>query len=304
MNFEQARPEYYEGLKVFQQRTNQQERLKALLCAFFSQLKRELNQVGFGEAYLPGLWRGALKWKDMGCGDGSFTQKLLEALAEAGIPSPSYEGIDIDPYFVKEARALFDEQPHVYITQGSCLDGNLHKSGRSDMISGFNMLYFAKDFGALKEDLELALNPQGFALFIHNARFTQKAGQALIGEDYKDYLATVLTEVFFPVIPSRAYELITAQASFADIQKEPSLSEAEKTGAIITKKIMESMGGISTETPEGQQVAQTYERRILGEDYGGAGRYVTENQLLVYVPLGATPKAREAVKTALRQTKG
>ncbi len=271
MGFEEARPEYYEGLKIFQAHTNQQERLKFLLKTFWTLAR---NQKDF-------LPQPPFLWRDVGCGDGTFTQKALEALRESGFPPPVYEGIEPDSHFVSAARNRLAGEIGVKIVKGEGFDGTLSLCGPSDIISGFNALYFAKDLQAFGADLAGALKPTGLGLFIQNHLFTQRAGEAFIGADYQDYVASLPTEVFFPPVSKSGYALITGRVSEKDIAENESLSEQEKKNAIIVKKIIDSMGGISTETEAGQHVARLYEKRILSEDYGGPGRYVTDNFLLV-----------------------
>jgi len=222
MNFSVARPEYYEGLKVFQKHTDQQDRLKRLLGAFFSRLRTELEQETAPEDCRR-LFQKPLVWKDIGCGDGSFTQKVFEALQENGFPFPDYEGLEIDEHFIRLFKEKFAGEPRVTIAKASGFDGILHTHGPCDVVSGFNALYFANDLELFRKDLEKTLNPSGLGLFIQNKSFTEKAGAALIGPDYKDYTAAISTEVFFPAIPQRGFALVTGRASARDIENDSGL---------------------------------------------------------------------------------
>ncbi|MDD3370664.1 MAG: class I SAM-dependent methyltransferase [Alphaproteobacteria bacterium] len=290
MNFDEARPEYYEGLKVFQKHTDQQDRLKRLISRFFYHLKELPADQG----------QTALVWRDIGSGDGSFTKKILDSFKENGFAPPIYEGIEIDDHFIEVSKKTLTPYPNISIVKGSGFDGSIHARGPSDLITGFNALYFAQDLAEFKTDLEKALKPEGLGLFIQNSFFTEKAGKALIGNDYLDFTAAVPTEVFFPPVPPRGFELITSRATIKDIERMKGLSDQEKADTMTAKMIIDSMGGISTETDEGQMVARKYEERIFGDDYGGPGRYVSDNLLLVYTPPACPKNLKAAVKNALK----
>ncbi|MDD3029538.1 MAG: class I SAM-dependent methyltransferase [Alphaproteobacteria bacterium] len=194
MGFEEARPEYYEGLKIFQKHTNQQDRLKVLLATFFAVLKKE------GSNALP--THSPLRWKDLGCGDGSFTQKVLDALNENNYPPPFYEGIELDDYFIAAAEKRLQSYANIAIKKSSAFNGTLHTDEPCDIVSGFNALYFAQDLESLREDVKKSLKPNGLGLFIQNTSLTDKIGQIFTGKNYKEYTASVSTEVFFPPLPT------------------------------------------------------------------------------------------------------
>ena len=116
---------------------------------------------------------------------------------------------------------------------------------------------------------------------------------------HKDNTASIPTEVFFPPIPERGWELITAKAGIESITRDGMLSEAEKRDTITTKQIIDAMGGISTETDAGQKVARMYKDRIFGKEYGGPSRYVSGNTLLVYLRPDASAVLKHVVATAM-----
>ena len=88
-------------------------------------------------------------------------------------------------------------------------------------------------------------------------------------------------ENFFPAVSEEGWALLTGRASEADIRAQ----RADEAYTIMkTKHIIESMGGISTETEEGQKKAIDIRERIEGGEYGGPGKYVSDNYMLVYVP--------------------
>ncbi len=290
MNFEKPRTEYYEGLKTFQQYTNQQDRLKILLDKFLYYFKHELektllsNKIELNKkAPLEALLIKPLIWKDIGSGDGTFSAKVLEVLEKRGFILPDYEGIELNDFFVKASKRFLANYPNARITKGNGFNYTLHSRDQCDVVSGFNALYFVKNFSAFREDLEKALKPTGLGLFIQNTFFTDKAGKVLIGNEYSSYTIAIPTEVFFPTISKYGFELITNKSSVKDIENDISLSESEKHDIIITKKIIESMGGISIETDDGQRNARNYAKRILSKEYGGEGRYVSDNVLLIYI---------------------
>ncbi|MDD3371807.1 MAG: hypothetical protein PHE27_08305 [Alphaproteobacteria bacterium] len=294
MNIETGRPEYYEGLKVFQQYTDQQERIRDLLVRFLCRFAQRAEEAG--EASLA---KGPCVWRDIGSGDGSFTSKVLDALADNGFAPPVYEGVELDDCFIAASKELLKAYPGVSIVKGSGLDGNMHERGEADVISGFNMLYFATDLPGLKADLDKALEPGGLGLFIQNTAFTASAGEAWIGKDYADYTASVPTEVFFPKVPERAFDLVTGKAGIDDILRDSVLSDEEKAKAVVIKKIFDALAGAPTESDLGQEAARKYRDRISGDDYGGKGCYVTDNVLLVYMRPDAPEKLKALAKAAL-----
>lgn len=309
MGFKKERPEYYAGLTCFQESTDQQAQLQRLSGSFLRHLRqgldRSLRSDGLSPALKSQLENALTKpvdWLDIGSGDGTMTEKLLHKFADTGIGVARYEGIEPDPHFRAVSQARLVGHPAT-IRDGEGFDGSLHQGGTRDLVTGFNSLYFADDLSALATDLHRTLAPMGMGIFIHNQSFTDNAAEAFTRARGWVARASIPTQVHFPPLSDRAWELITHRASEHRIETDGQLAQQDKTNAIRVKRIIDAMGGISTETEEGQKTAEKYRERILGADYGGPGNYISDNVMLVYLRPDAPTLFKEIVARAMKATR-
>lgn len=309
MGFKKARPEYYQGLKVFQENTNQQSQLQTMMASFLSNFKKELNTALSSESItlelkeeMAAVLTQPMNWLDLGSGDGTMTKKILGALETNDFPSPNYEAIDPDPHFREVSQKELFDYTNIDIRDGVAFDGSLNSGEKRDLITGINSLYFANELDVFKEDIDKTLKPTGLGIFIQNKSFTDKAVEALKRNGGTTVVVSVPTEVYFPELSDMSWDLITSRKSEGDIQNSQ-LSSEDKANTILTKQIIDAMGGISTETEEGQKTAQKYRDRILGDDYGGAGKYVSDNYMIVYAQPNAPSVLKEVLSKASKATK-
>lgn len=300
---------YYSGLSVFEARSNQQAQNALLLEQFLRHFRQQVSQAIRSDSIddtlkgqLGALIQKPLNWMDIGCGDGVFTEKLLQAIEASGLPLPDYEGYDIHrPSLDRLQQRLGGRYPMV---KTACIDGFAH-IGRSehsaDIISGIQSLYFVDDMQAFRDQLHANLKPTGLGFFIHNRAVSDAASKELLGPDAGKYTLQFPVEVYFPPMGELGWKRITEGKNIQAIQDDPELMPTEKEHTLITKKLIEGIGGNPTESAAGQALAKLVKSRIEGDEYGPPGHYITANKLVMAFHPQAPRILKHIVEESIRQ---